>query len=117
MIVNVASVRLINWLSSSYKDKKFFFLEDALYSTAPNIRQIRENNWNFILNVKPDGNKYLFKMWETRKRLKERIFSHTCKENEVEYEFSYMNNVCINETNSDVRVNFCIVNKLIKKVK
>ena len=56
-------------------------------------------------------------MWENRKRLKERIFSHTCKENEVEYEFSYMNNVCINETNSDVRVNFYIVNKPIKKVK
>jgi hypothetical protein len=112
-----ASVRLINWLSSSYKDKKFLFLEDALYSTAPNIRQIRGNNWDFILNVKPDGNKYLFKMWETRKRLKERIFSYTCKENEVEYEFSYMNNVCINETNSDVRVNFLHCKQTDKKGK
>jgi hypothetical protein len=75
-------------------------------ATDDNIRQMRENNWDFILNVKPDGNKYLFKMWEIRKQLKERIFFYTCKENGVEYEFSYMNNVCINESNSDVRVNF-----------
>jgi hypothetical protein len=101
-----ASKRLKNWLSDSYKDEKFLFLEDALYSTGPNIRQIQENGWEFIIAVKPDGNKFLFELWELRKQIKKLIFYYEHEENGIKYQFSYFNNVTLNEANPDIRVNF-----------
>jgi hypothetical protein len=101
-----ASKRLKDWLSVSYKNEKFVFLEDTLYSNAPNVRLIQQKNWDFILSVKPEGNKYLFQMWETRKQIDKLISYHNCKEAETQYEFSYFNNVCLNGTNFDIKVNF-----------
>lgn len=101
-----ASKRLKDWLSNNYTGEKFLFLEDALYSTAPNIKQIRANNWDFIISVKPDGNKYLFELWELRKRINKLISYYEYEEDGVKYQFSYFNKVTLNEANPDVRVNF-----------
>jgi hypothetical protein len=101
-----ANKRLIDWLTENYSDSKFLFLEDALYANAPNIEQIRANNWDFIIGVKPDGNKYLFELFNTRKRLKKYLTEFSCEEKKVKYSFSYFNNVSLNRANPNTRVNF-----------
>ncbi|MDZ7899266.1 MAG: hypothetical protein U5N85_14745 [Arcicella sp.] len=53
-------------MSEYYKDKKLLITEDALYSDAPNIRQITQNGWSYVLGIKPDGNKSLFKSFDEK---------------------------------------------------
>jgi hypothetical protein len=101
-----ASKRLISWLAENYKGEKFLLVEDALYSTAPNIQQIRENGWEFLLAVKPDGHKHLFRLFEARKRNGKLLTSYSCQADGCHYRLSFFNNVGINEANPDVRVSF-----------
>jgi hypothetical protein len=46
----VAAKRLCESLNQRYPGILKILVEDALYSNAPHIRQIRENGWNFIIN-------------------------------------------------------------------
>jgi hypothetical protein len=101
-----ASKRLIDWLSMYYKGEKLLFVEDALYSTAPNIKQIRENNWDFILAVKPDGHKYLFRLFTLRRLANKSITAHHCQQGKDKYTLWFFNEVPINEANGLVKVNF-----------
>lgn len=101
-----ASKRLISWLSDNYKEERFLFVEDALYSTAPNIKQIRENNWDFILAVKPDGHKSLFRLFDIRRLANKSIKLHHCQHGKNKYKLWFFNNVPINDANPSVKVNF-----------
>ena len=101
-----ASKRLIDWLSINYKEEKLLFVEDALYSTAPNIKQIRENNWDFILAVKPDGHKYLFRLFDTRRLTNKLINVQHVQQGQDKYKLWFFNDVSINEANPLVKVNF-----------
>lgn len=112
-----AKKRLINWMSTVYSNEKLLFLEDALYSTAPNIKQIRENNWDFILGVKPDGNKYLFRILDEGWHNNKPIYRHTYEEDGEKYVFSFFNDVIINESNREEKVNFLHCKQVNKKGK
>lgn len=101
-----ASKRIINWLSNNYKDEKLLFVEDALYSTAPNSKQIRENNWDFILAVKPDGHKSLFRLFDIRRTVNKSIKVHHCQQGKDKYKLWFFNDAPINDANPLVRVNF-----------
>lgn len=101
-----ANKRLMNWMSENYRSSKLLFVEDALYANAPNIKQIRANDWDFIIAVKPDGNKHLFKLFEIRRRNNSLISQHSVKQGKVQYQFYFFNQVGINEANPNVRVNF-----------
>jgi hypothetical protein len=79
---------------------------DALYANGPVIRDLRKNFVEWIIRVKQDGNKFLFKQVEqlARQGLTEEfegvdsdgVFRH--------YRLSH--NVPLNESNTDVRVDF-----------
>ena len=101
-----ASKRLINWLSEVYEGMKLLFIEDALYSTAPNIKQIRKNNWDFILAVKPDSHIYLFRTFTLRRLMNKSIETHSYEEKGNKYTLWFFNNVPINASNPEVIVNF-----------
>lgn len=101
-----AAKRLMDWLSVNYKEEKFLFLEDALYSTAPNIEQIRSNNWDFILAVKPDGYKHLFHIFTIRSITNQAIEVVTYREQKNNYKLWFFNNESINSANPTVKVNF-----------
>ncbi len=107
--------RLLNWLSSVYKGERFLFLEDALYSTAPNIKQIRDNNWDFIIGVKPEGNKYLFRLFNARRDNNNLLSKYTYEENGIKYNLFFFNNISLNESNLDVKVNFLHCETINKK--
>ncbi len=110
-----ASKRLINWLSKTYKEEKLLFLEDALYSTAPNIKQIQSNSWDFIIGVKPDSHKYLFRLLALRRITGKLIETHSCKIEKDTCRFYYFNDVSLNEANLLVKVNFLYCEKISSK--
>ena len=116
-----ASKRLINWLSEHYKGKNFLITEDALYSNAPNIIQILENNWSYILGIKPDGNKHLFAIFDKSKAdalTNEQPFEeHSVTQKGINHSFKYVNKVSLNSSNKDVIVNVLLYQQTDKKGK
>lgn len=110
-----ASKRLIDWLSDTYKDEKLLFLEDALYSTAPNIEQIQANNWDFILGIKPDSHTYLFRLFDLRRIANKSIESCSYKIGKDIYTLYFFNNVSLNASNPLVKVNFLYCKKTSSK--
>jgi hypothetical protein len=66
---------------------------DALYANAPHLRQIRGYGLRYILNVKPDSHKSLFKQFEGRqKRGMVKELRETDKDGVVHY-FSWTNDL------------------------
>ena len=59
--------RLIVRIISQYSEKKFIFVEDALYANGPHIRQIIKAGSDCIIGIKPKGNNSLFKQFGGRK--------------------------------------------------
>ena len=101
-----ASKRLIDCLSVNYKDEKLVLIEDALYSTGPNIKQIKENNWDFILAVKLDSHQYLFRLLALGELVGTSLQKRQYKQGKERYSFSYLNDVSPNESHPTLRVNF-----------
>ena len=97
---------MINWLSVNYKDEKLLLVEDALYSTAPNIEQIRANNWDFILGVKPDSHKHLFRLLDIGRLTNNLVQTGTYKQGREIWHFWFFNEESINGSNPSVKVNF-----------
>jgi hypothetical protein len=112
-----AMKRLLSWMSTIYKNNKLLFLADSLYSTGPNIKQIRANNWDFILGVKPDGNKHLFTIFNSGIHRGKQIPVYTYKEDGETIELAFFNDASINESHPDERVNFLHCKKTNKKGK
>ncbi len=111
-----ASKRLLDWMSKHYKGQKLLITEDALYSNAPNIQEITARNWSYVLGIKPDGNKSLFKAFEpthASHRFKE--FSYL--EEGSQHQFKYINNLPLNSSNADIRVNVLLYQQRDKKGK
>ena len=111
-----AATRLLDWLSEAYQDQCFILVEDALYANGPHIRQIQSNQWQYILNVKPKSHKTLFKLFETR-RQQQATHAYSLKENGVEHRFEWSNNMPLNDTHADLRVNFLHYEQTDKKGK
>jgi hypothetical protein len=99
-----------------YKDQPLLITENALYSTAPNIQEITDNNWSYVLGIKPDGNKSLFKVFdEQQPHPRARKFSYL--EKKVRHQFQYINNVALNGTNPQIRVNVLLYEQTDKQGK
>jgi len=111
-----ASKRLLDEMALHYQDEKLLITEDALYSTGPNITQITENNWSYVLGIKPEGNKTLFKCFDEQQP------SHRAKkfayvEKGVNHQFKYVNNLPLNGTNAQLRVNVLLYEQTDKQGK
>jgi hypothetical protein len=111
-----ASKRLLTWMSGHYKNKKLLITEDALYSNAPNIEQIGKNGWSYVLGIKPDGNKSLFKAFD-EKTPHPRVKHFSYSEDKIKYEYSYLNNIALNSSNPNIRVNVLVCKITDKKGK
>jgi len=79
---------------------------DALYANAPVIRDLRKNFVGWIIRVKQDGNKFLFKQVEqlARQGLTEEF--EGVDSDGVFRHYRLAHNVPLNESNRDVRVDF-----------
>ena len=103
-----ASKRLLRHLAHHYPDQSWILLEDALFATAPNIRQIQDNRWNFILAVKPKSHKTLFKNLE-RRLASGLAHRHTIQDGDIAYHFSYANKMAFSESDAELKVNMLSV--------
>lgn len=102
-----ADKRLLKAMSLSYGDQRLLYVNDALYATAPPIKQVQANKWDFIIGVKPDGHKALFAKWKARRKAGKLLQTHTCRDEKgVFHRFEFFNGVCLNEANPDCKVNF-----------
>ena len=100
-----AAKRLIPELRELLPEDKVVIVEDALSANGPHIRALKKERFSFVISVKPDGNKYLFGLFE---RLGEqaKINEHEVEEDRYIHQFRYINGLPLNSDNQDIKVNF-----------
>ena len=99
-----ATGRLLPRLKEQYPKQSMILTGDALYSNAPCVRQIQQNGWHFVLNIKPDSHATLFEAFEHRKRQKT-VKRFTLTDNKGQHSFEWTNNLPLCESAGDIRVN------------
>jgi len=100
-----AAKRLFQSLQDLYSKEYMVLVFDALYACAPIIRLLQQNKrWKFVINITPDGHKCLFRQFKARDDRKQ-VRWHKLTNDEGLHEFGYTNNLALNESNTDVRVN------------
>jgi len=97
-----ASKRLIPALKHHFPRMDIIILADALAANAPYINRLRDNGMNFILNVKPGSHDHLFAHVQNSGMT---LIEITDK-NGMERSYGFINDVALNSSNPDVRVNF-----------
>ena len=100
-----AAKRFLVKLRQDYPRLPFIIIEDALSSNAPHIQELKRHNLRFILGAKSGDHAYLFE--HVRRADERREVTHfEVKKDGVIHRFRFMNDVPLNESNADVRVNF-----------
>ena len=103
-----AASRLLEQVRREHPNKKFIVVEDALYSNAPHIRLLRRLRMSYIIGAKPADHEFLFD--EVLRAFEEdrmTTFSwEDSKRSGVTCEIAFCNNLPLNKSNQDVRVNF-----------
>lgn len=99
--------RLMAELNEKYATERLIFTGDALFTNAPHIRRILNNEgrlWHFVLNIKPDSHKTLFRAFESRRTNKALGFMEKRENGEI-HRFHWANNLPLCESAADIRVN------------
>jgi hypothetical protein len=100
-----AAKRLIERLRTLYPDWRFIVVEDALYSNGPHVAQLQSGSqqaYEYLIGVKPADHKGLFAQVASRPPEKETIID----EAGLKYECQWANNLPLNQSHADLRVNF-----------
>ena len=107
-----AFARFINGFRRDHPHLSVIVNTDALHSTAPNIRLLKEKELSFILSVKTGSHNWLFKVMElieSRGDLKsvviEEELGEKIKKHRI-HEFRYVNGVYLNQSDTTFKVNF-----------
>lgn len=115
-----AAKRLFHQMGIDYQAYQqrynFLIVEDALYANAPHLRLLQQNGYAYIVNVKPDSHKGLFAHVQGRK---ERNQTHVLNltHQGVTHRFEWSNNLPLNHSDPDLRVNFLHYEQTDKKGK
>lgn len=97
-----AAKRLLKDLKREHPHLKAIIIEDGLASNAPHIKLLQELNYRYILGAKPKDHKWLFDWVDACQK---EVYEFTDTDG-VNHHFEYVNDVPLNESNEDVRVNF-----------
>ncbi len=100
-----ASKRWLNDFKKDHPKLKAIITEDALSSNAPHIKELRRLNLDFILGVKKEDHKFLFNYVETQKK-HGKVTEHSIIDGDIIHIFSFINDVPLNKSNQDIRINF-----------
>lgn len=96
-----ASKRLLPRFRREHPHMKAIVVEDALASNAPHIKDLKKYDMRYIIGIKPGSHAYLFGILEN-----EEVTSHTATDKDgTIHTFRFINNVALNESHVDVRVN------------
>ena len=100
-----AAKRLLRQIRREHPHLKLIVVEDGLASNAPHIRELQSLNMHFILGAKPGDHDFLWDQvlaaWEA-----DRVTTISWTEGNVYRELSFINDVPLNESNQDLRVNW-----------
>jgi hypothetical protein len=102
-----AAKRFIAKLRQDHPHLKFIVTEDGLSSNAPHIETLHDYECHYILGVKEGDHAYLFD--QVRVAEQEGRVTHYERHDRaagIVHQFRFMNDVPLNESRSDVRVNF-----------
>ncbi len=97
-----AARRLVKHLKESYPTLKALLVEDALYANGAHIEQILEAQYHYLIAVKPDSHKALFKQVDSRGGSTAYCF----EENKLTHQLYWENNLPLCSSQSHIRVNF-----------
>lgn len=96
-----ASKRLLTQLRTMHPLLKMLLVEDALYANAPHLTLLKQLDYRYIIGVKPDDHTWLFD------------YVRACKPTQIilkrdskTYHLRFINDVPLNESHEDIRVNF-----------
>ena len=97
-----ACKRFLENFKREHPHLKAILIEDGLSSTAPHIRIINEYGLSYILGAKPGDHEFLFsKLAESR----ETIYHEISTEDGHYHQFRFLNDVPLNKSNQDLKVN------------
>lgn len=100
-----AAQRLFNHLETLYAKTSMVFVFDALFAYNTIIRRLSQvKRWKFIIGVKPDSHKCLFRQFEGRDN-RGQVKWRTIEDKQGKHRIGYTNNLALNESNADLRVN------------
>jgi len=97
-----ASKRFIDHFRREHPHLKVIILGDGIASNAPYIRLLEERKMKYLLGAKPGDHKVLFATLETSE---EAQYYETSDEQGFFHQFRFLNDVALNKSNPDVRVN------------
>ena len=102
-----AAKRFIAKLRQDHPHLKFIVTEDSLSSNAPHIETLHDYGCHFILGIKEGDHAYLFEQVQAAE-VAGRVthYEHHDRAAEVVHRFRFVNDVPLNESRADVRVNF-----------
>lgn len=100
-----AAKRFLTKLRQDHPRMPFIIVEDALSANAPHIRELKRQQLHFILGVKSGDHTYLFD-YVRQADAAGQATSFEIEKAGVTHRFRFLNDVPLNESNADVRVNF-----------
>lgn len=98
-----AAKRFIEHFKREHPHLKVIVIADGIASNAPYIRLLEENGMKYSLGAKPGDHKFLFDLADASDKTKE---YEILDEKGFLHQFRYLNDVALNKSNPDVRVNF-----------
>ena len=110
-----ASKRLLAQLQAFYPKLNKLVVEDALYANGPHLRQLLDYGMSFIIRAKPDSLKSLFRSFESRKERKKAPEWEYSDEKGITHAFCWTNNLPLNSSANDLRVNMLHYTQIDKK--
>jgi Transposase DDE domain len=102
-----AAKRFIIKLRQDHPPLKFIITEDALSSNAPHIETLHDYGCHYILGVKAGDHAYLFQQVQAAEHAgRVTYYERHDRAAGVVHRFRFVNDVPLNASNPDVRVNF-----------
>lgn len=97
-----ASKRLYSDLRREHPHLKLIVVEDAIASNVPHLKELNALNLRYIIGVKPGDHKSLFELIQ---RTECNEYQHRTDDG-VSHRYRYANNVPLNDSHPDFKVNF-----------
>ena len=100
-----AAKRFLEKLRQDHPRLPLIIVEDGLAANAPHIRELERHDLRYIIGVKQGDHGFLFDTVE-QAQAEGRTSEFEIEEEGVIHRFRFLNDVPLNESNQDVRVNF-----------
>ena len=102
-----AAKRFVAKLRQDHPHLKFIVTEDSLSSNAPHIETLHDHDLHYILGVKEGDHAYLFQQVQAAEHAgRVTYYERHDRAAGVVHRFRFVNDVPLNASNADVRVNF-----------